>query len=197
MQFCCGAIAPFVAGKLAEHVSPQAPFFLGAAMTAVGVAVLFFYRRSLVPATEPLVRSDGETKPAVGLQLATARVRPLLVAVAGPSAREVSAMAVPLARARGGDVHVLRVLEEDVVAGEDAVELETRESAEQLLDASVVEVRKSGIPVTGELLHTIGNHADAAARILERAAELDAGAIVIGPETTARRSAGARGGERR
>jgi nucleotide-binding universal stress UspA family protein len=92
-------------------------------------------------------------------------------------------MAAPLARARGGNVHVLHVLEEDVVAGEDTIELETRESAEQLLNASMVELRKSGMPVTGELLHTIGNHADAAARILERAAELDVGAIVIGPET--------------
>src|SRR6185437_16703528 len=52
VRFCGGAIAPFVAGKLAEHVSAQAPFFLGAAMTAVGVAVLFFYRESLVPVSE-------------------------------------------------------------------------------------------------------------------------------------------------
>ncbi|HJS94995.1 MAG TPA: MFS transporter, partial [Solirubrobacteraceae bacterium] len=44
VRFCGGAIAPFVAGKLAEHVSAQAPFFLGAVMTALGVAVLYFYR---------------------------------------------------------------------------------------------------------------------------------------------------------
>jgi MFS family permease len=37
VRFCGGAVAPFVAGKLAEHVSAQAPFFLGAAMTAIGV----------------------------------------------------------------------------------------------------------------------------------------------------------------
>jgi MFS family permease len=50
VRFCGGAIAPFVAGKLAEHVSVQAPFYLGAGMTAVGVGVLWLYRDALRPA---------------------------------------------------------------------------------------------------------------------------------------------------
>jgi len=37
--------------------------------------------------------------------------------------------------------------------------------------------------VTGELLHSYGTHADVAAQILHRAADLGAGAIVLGPET--------------
>jgi MFS family permease len=49
VRFCGGAIAPFVAGKLGEHVSVQAPFYLGAAMTAISVGLLVFYRRSLGP----------------------------------------------------------------------------------------------------------------------------------------------------
>jgi nucleotide-binding universal stress UspA family protein len=92
-------------------------------------------------------------------------------------------MAVPLARARGGDVHVLHVLEEDIVAGEGDVAFETEESARDLLEASVAELRESGMSVTGELLHTVGSHADVAREILRRAAALDAGAIVVGPET--------------
>jgi MFS family permease len=48
-RFCGGAIAPFVAGKLAEHVSVQAPFYLGGAMTAISVAVLWTYRGALRP----------------------------------------------------------------------------------------------------------------------------------------------------
>src|SRR6202035_1786976 len=47
VRFCGGAIAPFVAGKLAEHVSTQAPFYLGAAMTAIRVAVLWTYPDAL------------------------------------------------------------------------------------------------------------------------------------------------------
>ena len=92
-------------------------------------------------------------------------------------------MAVPLARARGGDAHVLHVLEEGIVAGEDGVELESAVSARELLDGSVAELQASGMTVSGELLRAVGGHADVAERILRRAAELDAGVIVIGPET--------------
>jgi hypothetical protein len=41
----------------------------------------------------------------------------------------------------------------------------------------------AGVPVVGELLHSVGSHADVGARILQRAAELSATAIVLGPET--------------
>src|SRR3954447_8748894 len=50
VRFCGGAIAPFVAGKLAEHVSVGAPFYLGAVMTAGAVGVLWAYRRAFAPA---------------------------------------------------------------------------------------------------------------------------------------------------
>jgi MFS transporter, ACDE family, multidrug resistance protein len=53
VRFCGGAIAPFVAGKLGEHVSVQAPFYLGAGMTAIAIVVLWFYRASLVPVSAP------------------------------------------------------------------------------------------------------------------------------------------------
>jgi MFS family permease len=180
VRFCGGAIAPFVAGKLAEHVSPQAPFFLGAAMTAAGIGVLFFYRRSLVPAASP---AQSEV-PATGQAPSTAPHRaPLVVAVAGEDARRVSAMATPLARARGGEVHVVHVIEEDILAGEAAVELETDDAAAELLAACIAELSQSGVPVTGELLRSVGTHADVARQILSRADELGAGAIVIGPES--------------
>lgn len=191
VRFCGGAIAPFVAGKLAEHVSAQAPFFLGAAMTAVGVAVLFVYRRSLVPVEETPVAAAPHAEPSAPAALPSAPAvlaqqpgRSLVVAVAGSTAQQISAMAVPLARARGGEVHVLHVLEEDVLAGEDAIELETPRDAREVLERSVTELRRSGMPVTGELLRSVGGHAEVAAKILDRAAQLDAGAIVIGPETS-------------
>ena len=185
VRFCGGAIAPFVAGKLAEHVSTQAPFFLGAAMTAIGVGVLFFYRRSLVPVRQPGTVTARPTEPPARARAATYAGRPgaLLVAVAGDDARITSAMAAPLARARGGDVHVVHVIEQDILAGEDAIELESEDSAADLLAACMAELRESGRPVTGELLRSFGNHVDVAGKILARADELGAGAIVIGPET--------------
>jgi MFS transporter, ACDE family, multidrug resistance protein len=178
VRFCGGAIAPFVAGKLAEHVSSQAPFYLGAVMMAIGVGLLFFYRRSLVPA-----RDTAHSDRLAATAASPTRSPVLLVAVAGANARTTSALTVPLARARGGDVHVLHVVEEDILVGEDAIELENDSQATELLGACIAELRQSGRPVTGEVLHSFGTHADVAERILQRAGELEAGAIVIGPET--------------
>jgi nucleotide-binding universal stress UspA family protein len=180
VRFCGGAIAPFVAGKLAEHVSVQTPFYLGAGMTAIGVAVLWAYRSALrpvadaVPARAPASTTEPATPTAPG---------PLVVAVAGPTARQVSAMAAPLARARGGAVHVLHVVETDVLAGEDTAELETPAHARAVLDACVAELREAGVPVSGEILHSYGTHTDVAKQILRHAADLRAGAIVLGPDT--------------
>jgi MFS family permease len=105
VRFCGGAIAPFVAGKLAEHVSVQAPFYLGAGMTAIGVGALWLHRDALVPAAATVIALPPSTAPAI----APGGAAPLVLAVAQPPAREVSALVVPLARRRGGAVHVLRV----------------------------------------------------------------------------------------
>ena len=64
VRFCGGAIAPFVAGKLAEHVSVQAPFSLGAAMTALSIVVLYAYRTAFVPLVheEPILGDELDTE---------------------------------------------------------------------------------------------------------------------------------------
>ena len=179
VRFCGGAIAPFVAGKLGEHVSVQSPFYLGAAMTAIAVGLLWFYRDSLVPVAAAAPAAAQAPVPA---PLRSERGA-MVVALGGPSAAQVAAMAVPLARARGSAVHVLHVIETDVVTGEDAVDLETLSEAAQVLERSLATLRDAGVPVTGELLHSVGSHADVAATILRRAAELSAGLIVVGPDT--------------
>ena len=192
VRFCGGAIAPFVAGKLAEHVSVQAPFYLGAVMTAIGVIVLWTYRGALgaadASAAAPARESTAASPPAPARESTPAPAAtlgapgPLVVAVSGPTARQVSAIAVPLARARGGDVHVLHVIEADTLAGEFTADLESASEAGSVLDACVTELREAGVPVSGELLHSYGTHVDVAVEILRRAADLHAGAIVLGPE---------------
>ncbi|HTC72414.1 MAG TPA: MFS transporter, partial [Solirubrobacteraceae bacterium] len=180
VRFCGGAIAPFVAGKLAEHVSVQAPFYLGAAMTAIGVGVLWAYRHALRPASATVPAHDqAATTPPAPLPTTAATV----LAVAGPTARQVSAIATPLVRARGTAVHVLHVIETDVLAGEDTAELEKPLQAQALLDECIAELHEAGVPVTGELLYSYGTHTDVANQILHRAAELHAGAIVLGADT--------------
>jgi ACDE family multidrug resistance protein len=174
VRFCGGAVAPYVAGKLGEHVSEAAPFWLGAGMTAIGVVVLFAYRDAFAPAPQV-------AKPPAAV--APAARAPMLVAVGGPSARQVSAMAAPLARARGAEVRVLHVVESDVLAGEQTAELETPAEARELLEACIAELREAGVPVSGEVVPSVGDHADVAEQILRRAAAVDAGAIVLGPDT--------------
>jgi MFS transporter, ACDE family, multidrug resistance protein len=188
VRFCGGAIAPFIAGKLGEHVSVQAPFYLGAGMTAIAIGLLWLYRTSLVPVPEsvsaavPIEEEEDEPR-------RTAGPSTLVIAVGGPSAPQVCAMAVPLARAQAGMVHVLHVVERDVVTGEDAIDLESETAGKDLLGACVAELSNAGVPAVGELLHSVGTHADVAARILDRAAELSAGTIVLGPETHRRSGA--------
>jgi MFS transporter, ACDE family, multidrug resistance protein len=64
VRFCGGAIAPFVAGKLGEHVSVQAPFYLGAAMTVLAIGVLYAYRTAFVPVhhEDPVLGAELDTK---------------------------------------------------------------------------------------------------------------------------------------
>jgi ACDE family multidrug resistance protein len=47
VRFAGGAVAPYAAGKLGEHVSVHAPFWMGFAAVAVGVLVLTVFRRTL------------------------------------------------------------------------------------------------------------------------------------------------------
>lgn len=176
VRFCGGAIAPFVAGKLGEHVSVASPFYLGAGMTAIAIGVLWHYRDALVPVAQPRIEAEATVA-------APTLPAPMLVAVGGPGARQIAAMSVPVARARGGAVHVVHVVERDVVAGEDAIDLETQAEAVALLDGAMAELRDAGVPVTGEIVHSIGTHAEVAARIMDRAARLPAGLIVIGADS--------------
>jgi nucleotide-binding universal stress UspA family protein len=158
-------------------------------MTAIAIGLLWFYRASLVPVPEPVPASLGIEQartiegPAENGQGPADERGTLVIAVGGPSARQVCAMTVPLARAQASTVHVLHVIEHDIVAGEDDIELESTAAATEMLDACVAELREAGVPVVGELLHSVGTHADVAQRILDRAAQLSPIAIVLGPET--------------
>lgn len=53
VRFSGGAFAPYVGGKLYEHVSPGAPFWLGAVSVVIGGLILFAGRHHLALAHEP------------------------------------------------------------------------------------------------------------------------------------------------
>src|SRR6185437_10630380 len=123
----------------------HAPFYLGAGMTAIGIGVLLFYRTALVPVAEPVLAAADAAEGVPGAR-GIVVTEPsddrgaLVVAVGGPTAREVCALAVPIARARDTRVHVLHVVERDVVLGEDAVDLESTAAGEELLESCIAEL---------------------------------------------------------
>jgi MFS family permease len=59
VRFAGGAIAPFLAGKLSEHVSQAAPLYVGAAAVALGLVLVLAFRRLL--ATSDLTRPEDLT----------------------------------------------------------------------------------------------------------------------------------------
>jgi MFS transporter, ACDE family, multidrug resistance protein len=79
VRFTGGAVAPFVAGKLGEHVSVASPFYLGAVMTALSIGVLLVHRDALGPVEPADAPEPGRPRvvPVGGAQPA---------GVAGPSA---------------------------------------------------------------------------------------------------------------
>jgi MFS family permease len=171
VRFAGGAIAPWLAGKLAEGVSPETPFFVGAAAVAVALVVLIAGRRQLAAAPEP------------ELAIAPRAVAPVVVAVdATPAAIAVTAAAARLAAERGAAVEVLHVRETDVI-GDEAADLESREMAAAVLQRRLTQLRDAGVDAGGEVLHAVGDHADAADALLDRADAVGADTLFVGSPT--------------
>jgi MFS family permease len=168
VRFAGGALAPYLAGKLAEWVSPATPFFTGAAAVAVALGVLLAGRRHLVEAPE------------VELAVSPRVVAPVLVAVdSTPGAIAVTAAAARLAHERGAGVEVVHV-HETAVAGDEAADLESRQTAAAVLERRIAQLRDAGVAAGGEVLHAVGDHADAADAVLERASAVGADTLVVG-----------------
>jgi ACDE family multidrug resistance protein len=166
VRFTGGAIAPWIAGKLGEHVSAGAPMYLGAGMVSLSVVALLLSRHHL-----------GHREAEVEVAPAAVPAGAILVAIdSAPSSRLV-ATAERVARARGAAVHVVHVRETRVVA-DDAADLEDRSAAGAIVAAAVG--RLKGVEATGEVLHVTGHHADAAAAVLDLADRTRPSAVVVG-----------------
>jgi ACDE family multidrug resistance protein len=172
VRFAGGAVAPWLAGKLAEWVAPNTPFFVGAAAVSVAFVVLIVGRRSFVE--EPEVEVEVEYAPGL--------TAPVLVAVDG-SARgaTVTAAAAKLATERGTAVEILHVHQTEVF-DEEAVDRESREMALAVLALRLEQLRDAGVPAGGEVLHTFGNRDDAAQAVLDRVDKVGAQVVVVGRE---------------
>jgi MFS transporter, ACDE family, multidrug resistance protein len=183
VRFTGGAIAPWVAGKVGEHVSAPAPMYLGGAMVVLSVVTLVLSRHHLrhgqpveVEASEPVAAAAALPDGAV------------LVAVdASDASGPVIWTAARVARSRAAEVHVVHVRETRTVA-DDAADLEDRAAARAVVDTALDAVHAAGVAARGEVLHVTGHHEAAADAILALADRTEPSAIVVGRP-------GAHGGE--
>jgi len=174
VRFTGGAIAPFLAGKLAEHISPGAPLLFAAGMVALSVVVLAARRAVLAaPHAAEVESAVAAVAPVPAAPVVVAALRDASdAAVVVPAAARVAA-------ARGAVVDLIHV-RETRVAGEDAVDLEAVGPAGSLVADAASALRRRDVEVRGEALHVIGRHADAGEAIAEHARRSGAAAIIVG-----------------
>ena len=177
VRFGGAAIAPWLAGKLAEWVNPHVPFYVGAGGVAIALGVLFAGRSHL--------RTIDETETGAAPPAET-HARPLvLVAVDGDAdAGSVLDAAVTEAVRRRATLDLIHIRETDVIGGE-AIELETENDAQHLLGPRLRTLRDAGLDADGEVMSSVGRHADVARLIVEHAASRHADVIVVGPRQKA------------
>ncbi|MEV0720511.1 MFS transporter, partial [Asanoa sp. NPDC050611] len=179
VRFIGGGLAPFVAGKLADAWSLSVPFYLGGVTFVLAIAVLATGHRLLGEAERGL----ATPAPAARLEPVgpTAAGRPVVVAVgATPDAPATVDAAAGVARDRGAPLEVVHV-RETVVVEELAVDPEPLESARAALAAHLDRLAAAGIAASGQLLHSVGDHATAARVLAAHASDVDARTVVVGP----------------
>jgi MFS transporter, ACDE family, multidrug resistance protein len=179
VRFTGGAIAPYLAGRLAEDIGAAVPFYVGAGAVAVSIGVLALGRRHLNAADKRAAAAEPE-KTLAGVP-APAPAPRILVAVDGsPSAPAVTAAAARVAARRKLPVEVLHVRETDVVPEGDAVDRESEDAAAGVLAEHLTRLTAAGIEATGEVLHVVGDHESVTRTLLDRAASSRAQVVVVG-----------------
>jgi ACDE family multidrug resistance protein len=180
VRFIGGGLAPFVAGKLADATNLSVPFYLGGVTFLLAIVVLASGHK-LVTAAEAGLAEPPAPAPfeAVG-PVAAAGTRPVVVAVgATADATQIVDAAAALARDLGAPLEVVRV-RETVVIEELAVDPEDEDEARAAVADLLGSLAANGIAATGQILHSVGNHAAAGRVLAQHADEVDARAVAVG-----------------
>ncbi len=200
VRFIGGGLAPYVAGKIAEHYNIHVPFLLGAVAMLLAIAVLSTGHRLLADAERAsragavvapdndVAAVDTATEPSegfvtVGAIAPTGDRKPVVLAIdAGPAADAATAKAIEIAMARPAPVDVLHVQEIEIV-GDAAVDRESLDQARVFVDARLADLRAGGVAATGHVLRSVADHANIGRLIAEYASRVGAALIVIGEPT--------------
>jgi ACDE family multidrug resistance protein len=182
VRFIGGGLAPFAAGKLAEATSLSVPFYLGGATFILAIAVLASGHRLVATAEAGLVEGEP-VRPSlepVGGGVALPGQRPVIVAVgATADADEIVDAAAELARGTGAPLEVVRV-HETMVIEDLAIDPEDERAAWAALTAHLDRLTGRGVAATGQLLHSVGDHAAAGRVLAQHAARVSARAVAVG-----------------
>ena len=189
VRFIGGGLAPYAAGRLADHFGLHVPFLVGAGAFLLAVPVLATGHRILAAAERPAEEAGEEaTVEPVGELLAvggTGRpnpgARPVVLAVdGGEHAAALTARAIDVATRLSAPVELLHVHELEVV-GEDAVDRESLEQAGSLVRERLAELAAAGVPATGHILRSVAEHASTGRLIARYAQRVDAQLVIVGP----------------
>ncbi|MEU1306911.1 MFS transporter [Streptomyces shenzhenensis] len=181
LRFIGGGLAPYVAGRLADATDLSVPFYLGAATFLLAIPVLASGHRLLRAAETDT--GEGEPLTPVLTPVGAAPrggTRPVIVAVGGHDGAAATVdTAARFAQDTGSPLEIVHV-QQTAVVEEQAVDTETADQARAAVTAHLDRLAALDIPVTGQILSSVGDHA-AAGRVLARhAAEVGARAIAVG-----------------
>ncbi|MFB7497907.1 MFS transporter [Streptomyces sp. NPDC056161] len=181
VRFIGGGLAPYVAGKLADATDLSVPFYLGAATFLLAIPVLASGHRLLRAAETG--SGEGEPVSPVLTPVSDARTggdRPVIVAVgAHDGAAATVDTAARLAREAGSPLEVVHV-QQTAVVEEQAADTETADQARAAVAAHLDRLAALGVPATGQILGSVGDHAAAGRALARHAAEVGARAIAVG-----------------
>jgi ACDE family multidrug resistance protein len=180
VRFIGGGLAPYIAGKIADASSLSIPFYVGAGTFALAIVILATGHR-LVTAAENAQSEPVPVRPRLEPIGATAITgQPVIVAVAatGDAAAVVSA-AAQLALDADAPLEVVHVLETAVVE-EVAIDAEDPDTARASVLTHLATLAQQGITSSGQLLHSVGDHAAAGRALAHHAQSVNARAVAVG-----------------
>jgi nucleotide-binding universal stress UspA family protein len=181
VRFIGGGLAPYAAGKLADATSLSVPFYLGGVAFLLAIGVLATGHR-LVGAAEAGQAQGERVGPHLELvgPVPTPDYQPVIVAVgATGDASNIVDAAADIARDLGRLLEVVHVRETAVVE-EFAVDAEDADEARAAVTAHLDRLAGLGVAATGQVLHSVGDHASAGRVLALHARDVKARTVAIG-----------------
>jgi len=192
VRFIGGGLAPFVAGRLVIALNIHVPFFIAAGAIVAGIIVLSTAHGLLTKAEKVQAEQIGAAAPPAGPVLvpvgSTATSTDgsagvILAAVDNsPIAALITETAAQLASTSGRAVYVVHA-QEDVTAGETAVDGEDLAAARALVTRQLDLLTAHRVPAQGQILRHAPGHGVAGRMVAEYASTIGASTIVIGAPT--------------